>query len=140
MDGATHGFKGYVEIEDPDSLGTYVDITEHVTDFRQSFGRALVDTNSFGQGDETSVNGLRSLTVNGSQFMDATLRALLFAIIHYDEALRVRYGPEGNATGKDRYVQYMNLTGYDDGGNVTSAVGGALNFTRTGASTLDTWP
>ena len=137
---ATHAMHSVVKVEDPATPGTYVDITEKVSNAAPAFDRDNVDTSTFGQGDKTNIVGQRGATMPIDGFMDQGLRNLLWKIYLSDSPVSIQYGPEGDAEGKERQTADFNLTGFGDGGNVSSAVATSPQFIRTGPTTRDTWP
>ena len=134
---ATHAMDSYVGIEDPNAPGTYIDVSTKATNARLAFTKQDVDSSTFGQGDMTNVSGLRDATFSLDVYGDATLNQLLWNIFQSRNPVRIRYGPEGSGTGKERYTAYFNMSGWEPGGSVTSLNGATVNFHRTGATTRD---
>lgn len=138
-DTAVHALHSYVAIEDPNNLGTYIDVTEKCSNVANAFSKDNVDTSTFGQGDKTNIGGMRDGTFRLDYFGDSDMRDLLFDIFMSDDPVNVRYGPEGNSSGDERQSADFNMEGFEDGGSVGSAIGGSVSFHRTGATTRDTF-
>lgn len=136
---ASLAMHAYIGIEDPSSPGTFIDVSDKCSNVQNAFTRDDIDTSTFGQGDKTSLMGMRDATFTLDYLSDTVIRSLLWEIFMQDDAVRVRYGPNGNASGAERQTAYFNMTGFGDGGSVSSAVGGNVSFHRTGATTRDTF-
>lgn len=138
-DTATHAMDTYVGIEDPDNLGTFIDVSEKAHNARMAFSRGDVDTSTFGQGDMTGLSGMRDATFSIDVYGDSDLNELLYNIYMSKDPVRARYGPEGNAVGKERYTAKFNMTGWEPSGSVNAVNGASVNFHRTGGTTRDTF-
>jgi hypothetical protein len=139
MENAVHAMNTYVAIEDPNSPNTFIDVSEKAHNARMPFSRQDVDSSTFGQGDMTSKSGMRDSSFNLDAYNDADLNELLYNIYMSESPVRVRYGPEGNAAGKERYTAYFNMTGWEPGGSVQGLNASSITFHRTGATTRDTF-
>lgn len=139
MDTATHGFKQAVEIWDPVDEA-FVDVTEKVHNAGINRTRDGIDTSTFGQGDKTSMNGMRDGTFSLDYYLDKDLRILINRLWHHDDPVDVKWYPEGKVSGKDVETSKYNMVSAGDGGNISSAVGGSAQFQRSGPTTVSTVP
>jgi hypothetical protein len=139
-DQAIHGKGQYVEIEDPDNPGTFIDISDKCFSASQPFSRANVPTNGFGEGDIISIVGQRDSSFAFSAFMDDELRDILHKwFLDSDDPCQINYGPEGNATSKPKLSSDFWVLGFSEGGDVSSALTTAPSLQRTGSTTRGTW-
>lgn len=136
-DTATHAMDSYVGIEDPNNLGTFIDVSNKSHNARNPLTKQDVDSSTFGQGDMTNKSGMRDGTFTLDIYDEAAVRTLLFAIYMSKDPVAVRYGPEGSTTGMQYLQADFNMTGWEPGGSVTSLNGSSVSFHRTGGTTLD---
>ena len=137
---AIHGYHQYVGIEDPDNLGTYIDISSKCSSFNGGISRANVPTPGFTEGDIGHIVGQRDSAPSMSVYLDQDLRDLLNAwLFDSDTACRIIHGPEGNASGKEKQTAYYWILSVPDGGDVNSAIAVTIPLQRTGATTRSTF-
>ena len=136
---AIHGSKQSIQIEDPDNPGTYIDVSDKLTDASPGYDKDNVNTTTFTEGDKTNISGQRGAVFSVNGLMDQELRDLLWTIYLSDDPVSIIYGPEGDASGKEKQTADYHLTGFGDGGNVSGAVGTAPAFVRTGGTTRSTF-
>lgn len=127
----------YVGIEDPAAPGVFVDVSTKATNARMPFTRGDLDTSGFGQGDMTSVSGMRDSTFTLDVFGDKDLNGLMYRIYMSPNPVNARYGPEGPATGNERYTAKFNMTGWEPGGSANGLNTASVNFHRTGGTVRD---
>lgn len=139
MENAVNSVNTYVGIEDPDDLGTFVDVSDKAHNVRMGLTIGNVDSSTFGQGDMTNVQTMRGGSFQVDFYSDDDLRDLMWAIFNSGASIRVRYGPEGSDSGKERLTASFNLTNFEPTGAVNSLNASPATFVRTGATTRDTF-
>ncbi len=138
-DTATAAVDSYVGIEDPTDPGTFIDVSEKATNARLAFGLAEAPSSTFGSRDVTAVNTMRSQSFNVDFLNDEPLNELLYNCWQSPDPTRVRYGPQGDGAGKERYTADFNIGNFEIGGAVDGLNQGPASFTRTGPTTRDTF-
>ena len=137
---AIHGSKQVVKIEDPDNLGTYLDISEKCSAFNPTISRQNVPTPGFGEGDIGSIVGQRDANASLTVYLDQDLRDLLWSwILDQDNPCSIKYGPEGDDDGLEKQTADYWILSVPDGGDVNSAITVTVPLQRTGATTRGTW-
>ena len=135
---ATHGSEGYVELQLPGTT-TWINISDKVHNASLAFSRETADTSTFGQKDKTYVVGLRDATLSCDYYNDDQLRGYLYTCWLDSKPCKLRLGPDGPTTGKERLTANFFLTTFGDGGSISSVVGGQAQFQRTGPVARDVW-
>src|ERR1019366_10000399 len=124
---AVHAQNTYVALEDPTNAGTFIDVSAKSHNVRMPMTRGDVDTSTFGQGDMTNLTGMRDASFTLDTYGDAALNTLLYNLWMSGSPWRVRYGPEGSVTGKERWTFYANMSSFEPGGGVTTVNAATAN-------------
>jgi hypothetical protein len=136
---ATHGKKAKIWIARPSAPDTLIEFTGRAYNIRQAFARDLAESSTFGIGDKEFTAGMRGATMSLDVRQNDDIDQLLFECYSSDEPVKVRYAPEGNATGKRYYEGYFLLENYEPGSNIGENNNGSTNFTRTAGSNRGTF-
>ena len=138
-----HGKNGYIQLDN--SSGTLTDITSISNEI--SFSRAIdtAETSVFGTNAKTYITGQNDATISLSGLFDATTSTTIEGTIDALVAGTIAsatlvFGPEGSGSGKKKYSQEVVVSSYDIGIPVGDVVTLSVEFQRTGATTVTTFP
>ena len=138
-----HGKNGYIQLDN--SSGTLTDITSISNEI--SFSRAIdtAETSVFGNAAKTYITGQNDATISLSGLFDATTSTTIEGTIDALVAGTIAsatlvFGPEGSGSGKKKYSQEVVVSSYDIGIPVGDVVTLSVEFQRTGATTVTTFP
>lgn len=124
------GKNAYLSIDGTD-VSAYTD--------NESLNRVIdqLETSTFGSGNKTFINGLRSFDLSSSGPWDPTFDAVIAAA---DDGASVAFvfGPEGNTTGDIQYSGNANLSAYGITNGVSGRTEYSCSFQPTGAVTRGT--
>lgn len=121
------------------AAGSLIDISNTLTDV--SFPRSVdtAETSVFGDSAKTYIVGLSDATVSVSGNYDATVDALLAAVLGQAATLSFEYGPEGSTSTFIKYSGECILTSYEKSGAIGDVVTYSAEFQVTGAVTRGTF-
>lgn len=134
----SHGKATKIEVDN--AAGALVDISNVANSVEMPMPRDTAETSTFGTSAKTYVVGMNDSTVSISGLFDATVDAMLAAVLdgQADGSIpssTVVYGPQGGATGKVKYSLEVIWTSY----SVSTGTGDVASFSlegqRTGSTT-----
>lgn len=133
----SHGKATKIQVDN--AAGTLVDISNVSNSVELPRPVDTAETSTFGTTAKTYVVGMNDSTVSISGLFDATVDAMISAVMDAQAAgtvasSTVEYGPQGGATGKVKYTLEVIWTSY----SVSTGTGDVASFSLEGQRTGDT--
>ena len=116
-------------LTDISSFGNNVDFPETAD---------VAETSVLGASNKTYIVGLKDATISISGLFDATVDAILGAVVGQTATLSYEYSPEGTASGKIKYTGEAILTNYALSSPVGDVVAYSADLQCSGAVTRGT--
>ena len=98
----------------------------------------VAETSVLGASNKTYIVGLKDATISLSGLFDATVDAILGAVVGQTATLSYEYSPEGTASGKVKYTGEAILTTYALSSPVGDVVAYSADLQCSGAVTRGT--
>jgi len=94
------------------SGGSLTDISTYVNNVDFPETADVAETSTLGASNKTYLAGLKDATISLSGLFDATVDAILGAVVGQTASLSFEYSPEGTASSKVKYTGEAILTSY----------------------------
>ena len=118
--------------------GSLTDISAFVTNVDFPETADVAETTTLGASNKTYIVGLKDSTLSISGNFDATVDAILGAVVGQSATLSFQYSPEGTGSGKVKYTGECICTNYSQTSPVGDVVTYAADFQVSGAVTRAT--
>ena len=118
--------------------GSLTDISTYVNNVDFPETADVAETSTLGASNKTYIVGLKDATISLGGLFDATVDAILGAIVGQSATLSFEYSPEGTASGKVKYTGECILTSYTLSSPVGDVVGFSADLQVSGAVTRGT--
>ncbi len=120
------------------SGGSLTDISTYVNNVDFPETADVAETSTLGASNKTYLAGLKDATISLSGLFDATVDAILGAVVGQTASLSFEYSPEGTASGKVKYTGEAILTSYALSSPVGDVVAYSADLQVSGAVTRGT--
>ena len=117
-----HGKSSVFKLDN--ASGSLTDISSFVNNVDFPETADVAETSVLGASNKTYIVGLKDATISISGLFDATVDAILGAVVGQTATLSYEYSPEGTASGKVKYTGEAILTNY----NLSSPVGDVVAY------------
>ena len=104
--------------------GSLTDISTYVNNVDFPETADVAETSTLGASNKTYIVGLKDATISLGGLFDATVDAILGAVVGQSATLSFEYSPEGTGSGKVKYTGECILTSY----TLSSPVGDVVGF------------
>ena len=131
-----HGSDSVFKIDN--SGGSLTDISTYVNNVDFPETADVAETSTLGASNKTYIVGLKDATISLGGLFDATVDAILGAVVGQSATLSFEYSPEGTASGKVKYTGECILTSYTLSSPVGDVVGFSADLQVSGAVTRGT--
>ncbi|QDP46755.1 MAG: hypothetical protein Tp156SUR915002_45 [Prokaryotic dsDNA virus sp.] len=131
-----HGKSSVFKLDN--SGGSLTDISSFVNNVDFPETADVAETSTLGSSNKSYIAGLKDATISLSGLFDATVDAILGAVIGQSATLSFEYSPEGTASGKVKYTGECILTSYSLSSPVGDVVGYSADLQVSGAVTRGT--
>ena len=118
--------------------GSLTDISAFVNNVDFPETADVAETSVLGASNKTYIVGLKDATISISGLFDATVDAILGAVVGQTATLSYEYSPEGTASGKVKYTGEAILTNYALSSPVGDVVAYSADLQCSGAVTRGT--
>ena len=118
--------------------GSLTDISSFVNNVDFPETADVAETSVLGASNKTYIVGLKDATISLSGLFDATVDAILGAVVGQTATLSYEYSPEGTASGKVKYTGEAILTNYALSSPVGDVVAYSADLQCSGAVTRGT--
>jgi hypothetical protein len=115
--------------------GSLTDISAFVNNVDFPETADVAETSVLGASNKTYIVGLKDATISLSGLFDATVDAILGAVVGQTATLSYEYSPEGTASGKVKYTGEAILTNYALSSPVGDVVAYSADLQCSGAVT-----
>ena len=123
----------------PDNAGgSLTDISTYVNNVDFPETADVAETSTLGASNKTYIVGLKDATISLGGLFDATVSAILGAVVGQSATLSFEYSPEGTGSGKVKYTGECILTSYTLSSPVGDVVGFSADLQVSGAVTRGT--
>jgi len=120
------------------SGGSLTDISTYVNNVDFPETADVAETSTLGASNKTYLAGLKDATISLSGLFDATVDAILGAVVGQTASLSFEYSPEGTGSGKVKYTGEAILTSYALSSPVGDVVAYSADLQVSGAVTRGT--
>jgi predicted secreted protein len=117
-----HGKSSVFKLDN--ASGSLTDISAFVNNVDFPETADVAETSVLGASNKTYIVGLKDATISLSGLFDATVDAILGAVVGQTATLSYEYSPEGTGSGKVKYTGEAILTNY----NLSSPVGDVVAY------------
>ena len=131
-----HGSDSVFKLDN--SGGSLTDISTYVNNVDFPETADVAETSTLGASNKTYIVGLKDATISLGGLFDATVDAILGAVVGQSATLSFEYSPEGTASGKVKYTGECILTSYTLSSPVGDVVGFSADLQVSGAVTRGT--
>ena len=131
-----HGSDSVFKLDN--SGGSLTDISTYVNNVDFPETADVAETSTLGASNKTYIVGLKDATISLGGLFDATVDAILGAVVGQSATLSFEYSPEGTASGKVKYTGECILTSYTLSSPVGDVVGFSADLQVSGAVTRAT--
>ena len=118
--------------------GSLTDISTYVNNVDFPETADVAETSTLGASNKTYIVGLKDATISLGGLFDATVDAILGAVVGQSATLSFEYSPEGTGSGKVKYTGECFLTSYTLSSPVGDVVGFSADLQVSGAVTRGT--
>ena len=118
--------------------GSLTDISAFVNNVDFPETADVAETSVLGASNKTYIVGLKDATISLSGLFDATVDAILGAVVGQTATLSYEYSPEGTGSGKVKYTGEAILTNYALSSPVGDVVAYSADLQCSGAVTRGT--
>ena len=118
--------------------GSLTDISTYVNNVDFPETADVAETSTLGASNKTYIVGLKDATISLGGLFDATVDAILGAVVGQSATLSFEYSPEGTGSGKVKYTGECILTSYTLSSPVGDVVGFSADLQVSGAVTRGT--
>ena len=131
-----HGSDSVFKLDN--ASGSLTDISTYVNNVDFPETADVAETSVLGASNKTYIVGLKDATISLSGLFDATVDAILVAVVGQTATLSFEYSPEGTASGKIKYTGECILTNYAMSSPVGDVVAYSADLQVSGAVTRGT--
>ena len=131
-----HGKNSVFKLDN--ASGSLTDISAFVNNVAFPETADVAETSVLGASNNTYIVGLKDATISLSGLFDATVDAILGAVVGQTATLSYEYSPEGTASGKVKYTGEAILTNYALSSPVGDVVAYSADLQCSGAVTRGT--
>ena len=131
-----HGSDSVFKLDN--SGGSLTDISTYVNNVDFPETADVAETSTLGASNKTYIVGLKDATISLGGLFDATVDAILGAVVGQSATLSFEYSPEGTGSGKVKYTGECILTSYTLSSPVGDVVGFSADLQVSGAVTRGT--
>tara|TARA_Y100001938_G_C8052006_1_gene412306 strand:+ start:204 stop:614 length:411 start_codon:yes stop_codon:yes gene_type:complete len=131
-----HGKSSVFKLDN--ASGSLTDISSFVNNVDFPETADVAETSVLGASNKTYIVGLKDATISISGLFDATVDAILGAVVGQTATLSYEYSPEGTASGKVKYTGEAILTNYALSSPVGDVVAYSADLQCSGAVTRGT--
>ena len=131
-----HGKNSVFKLDN--ASGSLTDISAFVNNVDFPETADVAETSVLGASNKTYIVGLKDATISISGLFDATVDAILGAVVGQTATLSYEYSPEGTASGKVKYTGEAILTNYALSSPVGDVVAYSADLQCSGAVTRGT--
>ena len=131
-----HGKSSVFKLDNASSSLTDISAFVNNVDFPETAD--VAETSVLGASNKTYIVGLKDATISLSGLFDATVDAILGAVVGQTATLSYEYSPEGTASGKVKYTGEAILTNYALSSPVGDVVAYSADLQCSGAVTRGT--
>lgn len=131
-----HGKSSVFKLDN--ASGSLTDISAFVNNVDFPETADVAETSVLGASNKTYIVGLKDATISISGLFDATVDAILGAVVGQTATLSYEYSPEGTASGKVKYTGEAILTNYALSSPVGDVVAYSADLQCSGAVTRGT--
>ena len=131
-----HGKSSVFKLDN--ASGSLTDISAFVNNVDFPETADVAETSVLGASNKTFIVGLKDATISLSGLFDATVDAILGAVVGQTATLSYEYSPEGTASGKVKYTGEAILTNYALSSPVGDVVAYSADLQCSGAVTRGT--
>ena len=131
-----HGKSSVFKLDN--ASGSLTDISAFVNNVDFPETADVAETSVLGASNKTYIVGLKDATISLSGLFDATVDAILGAVVGQTATLSYEYSPEGTASGKAKYTGEAILTNYALSSPVGDVVAYSADLQCSGAVTRGT--
>ena len=128
-----HGKSSVFKLDN--ASGSLTDISAFVNNVDFPETADVAETSVLGASNKTYIVGLKDATISISGLFDATVDAILGAVVGQTATLSYEYSPEGTASGKVKYTGEAILTNYALSSPVGDVVAYSADLQCSGAVT-----
>ena len=118
--------------------GSLTDISTYVNNVDFPETADVAETSTLGASNKTYIVGLKDATISLGGLFDATVDAILGAVVGQSATLSFEYSQEGTGSGKVKYTGECILTSYTLSSPVGDVVGFSADLQVSGAVTRAT--
>ena len=131
-----HGKSSVFKLDN--ASGSLTDISSFVNNVDFPETADVAESSVLGASNKTYLVGLRDASISISGLFDATVDAILGAVVGQTATLSYEYSPEGTASGKVKYTGEAILTNYALSSPVGDVVAYSADLQCSGAVTRGT--
>ena len=131
-----HGKDSVFKLDNASGSSTDISAFVNNVDFPETAD--VAETSVLGASNKTYIVGLKDATISLSGLFDATVDAILGAVVGQTATLSYEYSPEGTASGKIKYTGEAILTNYALSSPVGDVVAYSADLQCSGAVTRGT--
>ena len=131
-----HGKSSVFKLDN--ASGSLTDISSFVNNVDFPETADVAETSVLGASNKTYIVGLKDATISLSGLFDATVDAILGAVVGQTATLSYEYSPEGTGSGKVKYTGEAILTNYALSSPVGDVVAYSADLQCSGAVTRGT--
>ena len=131
-----HGKSSVFKLDN--ASGSLTDISAFVNNVDFPETADVAETSVLGASNKTYIVGLKDATISLSGLFDATVDAILGAVVGQTATLSYEYSPEGTGSGKIKYTGEAILTNYALSSPVGDVVAYSADLQCSGAVTRGT--
>ena len=131
-----HGKNSVFKLDN--ASGSLTDISAFVNNVYFPVTADVAESSVVGASNKTYLVGLRDASISISGLFDATVDAILGAVVGQTATLSYEYSPEGTASGKVKYTGEAILTNYALSSPVGDVVAYSADLQCSGAVTRGT--
>ena len=131
-----HGKSSVFKLDN--ASGSLTDISAFVNNVDFPETADVAETSVLGASNKTYIVGLKDATISLSGLFDATVDAILGAVVGQTATLSYEYSPEGTGSGKVKYTGEAILTNYALSSPVGDVVAYSADLQCSGAVTRGT--
>ena len=131
-----HGKSSVFKLDN--ASGSLTDISAFVNNVDFPETADVAETSVLGASNKTYIVGLKDATISLTGLFDATIDAILGAVVGQSATLSYEYSPEGTGSGKVKYTGEAILTNYALSSPVGDVVAYSADLQCSGAVTRGT--
>ena len=131
-----HGKSSTYKLDNSSGSLTHISAFVNNVDFPETAD--VAETSVLGASNKTYIVGLKDATISLGGLFDATVDAILGAVVGQTATLSYEYSPEGTASGKVKYTGEAILTNYALSSPVGDVVAYSADLQCSGAVTRGT--